>query len=308
MPRVPSSKFLEALLLAAATLVPAGASAQACCAGAAAVTPGRLQLHEDELVGVQAKAGDVFGSYGPDGAYISSPAGDSEYDFEEDLFGSIRFLRRGQASLLVPLVETSRTEQGLSGFGGGLGDINLSARYDFVLAGESLYVPGVALLVGVTFPTGMPPDASGVGPLATGATGIGAYQGNVGVAFEQVYGPWLINLTALVAQRAPRSADGIHETLGTQFTGLVATAYAFPNDAAVALSASYTGERDAVVDGAVEAGTGKSALQFTLGGLWPVTDQWRVQGSFSVDPWVSSAGRNNTAAMTLTLVVIRSWS
>jgi len=175
------------------------ASAQACCAGAGTVTPGRLALHEIALVGLQAKAATELGSFDAQGRYAGSPAGASELDFEQDLFGAVRVLNRGQVAVLVPLDETRRTAQGLAEFGGGLGDINLNLRYDFTLAGASLVVPGIAALVGITFPTGRPPDAPDLRPLATGATGVGAYQVNLGLAVEQAFGPWLMNATGIVA-------------------------------------------------------------------------------------------------------------
>src|SRR5580692_10556922 len=126
--RCPSSRCSSAVTLvvaAAAASVPARASAQACCAGGSAITPGRLQLHEDALVGAELKAGAVLGTYDPSGRFLGSPAGDTEGDFEEDLFAAVRVLRRGQIALLVPVVETQRQDPTDGGrFGGGLGDIN----------------------------------------------------------------------------------------------------------------------------------------------------------------------------------------
>src|SRR5262249_55321793 len=63
------------------------AHAQACCAGAAAVTPARLAVHEDALVGVQARASDGFGTFFPDGSYVS--ASFPEWDLEQDLFSAM---------------------------------------------------------------------------------------------------------------------------------------------------------------------------------------------------------------------------
>ena len=119
------------------------------------------------------------GSYDTGGRFHGSPAGATEFDFEEDLFGAVRVLRRGQVALLAPFVETQRQTRVDGGhLGAGVGDINASFRYDFFLAGESRYVPGVALLGGVTLPTGRAPE-SATAPLAVDATGIGAWQANV---------------------------------------------------------------------------------------------------------------------------------
>src|SRR5271166_6500175 len=93
------SSFRSAIAIGIGLLVacaPARAWAQACCAGGSAVTPARLELHEDALVGVQLKAASVIGSYQTDGRFVAPGAGEAEQDFEEDLLGAVRVLQRGQ--------------------------------------------------------------------------------------------------------------------------------------------------------------------------------------------------------------------
>ncbi|HEV3225981.1 MAG TPA: hypothetical protein VGZ52_04080, partial [Acidimicrobiales bacterium] len=72
------------------------------------MTPGRLELHEDALVGVQLKFGQGLGSYNEAGHFVANGTGDIEQDFEQDAFAALRFSRRGQAAVLVPLIETRR--------------------------------------------------------------------------------------------------------------------------------------------------------------------------------------------------------
>jgi hypothetical protein len=284
--------ILAALLVSGTS---ARAFAQACCAGGSVITPGRLAMHEDALVGLQEKAGNVLGSYSQGGQYAPLPAGDTELDFEQDLFAAVRLLRRGQLALLVPLVETRRaTPHSL--FFAGVGDINLSGRYDFVVAGESHVLPGIAVLAGVTLPTGSTTPAQ--------ATGIGAYQINGALALEQIWGPWLVNATGIVAQRT----DYGGETLGTQVTLLAAGAYTFDSDAALGLSASYAFEGDATSGGADVPGSFKRVTTVTLSGLWPVSDTWRLQGGLYLNPPVTSFGANQLTVMGLTYTLIRSWS
>ncbi|MGH7280314.1 MAG: hypothetical protein ACRELY_02235 [Polyangiaceae bacterium] len=291
---------------------PRDAAAQACCAGTGAVTPGRLALHEWALVGAQVKFADEFGSFDAGGHYHAAPSGASEIDFEQDVFGAIRFLNRGQFALLVPIVETRRTAQGASEFGGGIGDINASVRYDFTLAGASRYVPGIAALAGFTVPTGKPPDASDLGPLATGATGVGAYQINLGLAVEQAFGPWLVNATAIVAQRTARTVgappNDIHERLGTQWTFLSAVAYTFPNEIAIAGSASYTIEGDATINGTDTIGTAHRLPTLTFSGVMPLTDTWRLQGAIYDNLQITPLGLNQPAGAGLLFTVVHSWT
>lgn len=264
-------------------------------------------MHEDALVGGQLRAANVLGSWDEDGRYRSAPGGTSELDFEQDLFGSIRFVKRAQAALFVPLVETRRGANRTFEAGGGLGDVNLSARYDFLEAGQSRVVPGTALLAGITLPTGVSPDAA-TKPLATDATGSGAFQGNLGLALEQSYGHWLLNATLLAAKRATRSSQGVDSTLGTRVTVLAAGGYVFDNDAALALLASYAAEGDARVNGAVSPRSSRRTTTVSLSGVWPLGDHLRLTGSIFLNPPILQLGTNEPASTGLTFGVVGSWS
>lgn len=276
------------------------------------MTPARLALHEDALVGLQAKAGEVVGTYDPAGHYLAQLPGDSEVDLEQDIFAAVRLLGRGQLALLVPLVETRRATPTENQFGGNIGDVNASARYDFVGAGESRYLPGIALLAGITVPTGKPPE-SATPPLAADATGTGAFQLSGALALERTFGPWLVNATGILAVRTAH--DG--ENLAPQVTVLLAGAYVFPNDSALALSASYAVEGNAwcsSASGPCPTGSSavpesaKSATTVTLSLVWPLTDAWRMHGGVYLTPPVDSLSSNQPSLIGLTFTVVRSWS
>jgi hypothetical protein len=299
---------LVVAIAAAITSIAARASAQACCAGSGAVTPGRLAVHEDALVGLSLRHAHVFGSFDKDGHYSTPPAGSSEQDFEQDAIGAVRMpvVDRLQLAALVPLVETRRSARGVGEFGGGLGDVNVSARYDFLYAGQHRYVPGIAALVGLTLPTGRPPE-SATNALATDATGIGAFQGNAGIAFEQLFGAWLVTAYGIVAKRASRTVQGIRTTLGTQWTALVAVAYSFPGDYALAAFASYTGEGTAEINGADLGGTSRRVPLVGVTGIVPLSDHLRLQGGVSGNPPVPTLGKNQPATVGLTLTAVYAW-
>lgn len=260
-------------------------------------------MMDDELVGLQLKAGGVLGAWQTSRQFVANPAGVGEYDFEQDVFGAVRVLERGQLALLVPAVETfRRAPTAGSALGGGIGDINASARYDFVRAEDPTWLPGIALLAGLTVPTGRPPeDAKQV--LAVDATGIGAFQINGALAIEDTFGPWLVNATAMVAGRTTHGG----ETLGAQWTFLGAVAYTFPNAAALALSGSYVFEGDASNAQGTIPGSSKSATTLTLSGVWPLSGVWRLIGATYVNPPIDSLGSNQPAAAGVTAGVIRSW-
>jgi hypothetical protein len=299
---------MRAIALVIALLVGSHrAHAQACCAGSTAVTPARLALHEDALVGADVRATDAYGSFDPTGTFVSTPNGASETDFEEDLFAAVRLFTRGQAALLVPLVETRRTVPGDSEFGGGIGDVNASVRYDFIYAGEARYVPGISVLAGVTFPTGTPPE-SATKPLATDATGVGAYQGNLGISFEKSIGPWLLGVTGIVAKRSTRTSQGVTEALASQWTVLAVAAYTFSSEAAVALSASFTAEGDATIDDELQPDTRRRLVAISASGLYPVSDRLRLQGALTFDPPASQLGINQpSAGIGATVTAVYAW-
>jgi hypothetical protein len=275
-------------------------------------------MHEDALVGLQLRAAHAFGSFDSNGHYSTPPPGSSEQDFEQDLIGAVRMpvVDRLQLAVLVPLVETRRTARGNAEVGGGFGDVNVSARYDFLYAGQHRIIPGIGVLAGLTFATGRAPE-SATQPLATDATGVGALQGNAGISVEQLFGSWLVTAYGIVAKRASRTVHStnagtgtgtsIETTLGTQWTALVAVAYSFPSDYALAVFASYTGEGNADVNGIEGGGTSRRVPVVGVSGVVPVSDHFRLQGGISGSPPIPSLGKNQPATIGLSVTAVYAW-
>ncbi len=303
-----TSRRLAALLVFGSLGPAAPALAQACCAGGAALTPARLELHEDAAVGIESHALFATGSFSPPGGYVPNPAGSSEIDLEEDLVGSVRFFDRGQVSLLVPYLATDRVVRGQGAFGSGIGDVNLGARWDFLEAGESLHIPGIAVLAGVSTPTGRPPEAA-TPPLLADATGIGAWQLTGGVALEQTFGHHLVlDLSGLVSQRLPRHVDGIVSDLGLQLFAIAGAAWAFDAGQAIALSVVYTGEQNAVVNGQPVPQSGRGETTAALSGMLPLGDDWRLGVAVLDELQISGLGSNLPAGYGFTLTVLWIWA
>ena len=300
------STFIKVALASAAWLSAESAFAQACCAAASAVTPARLTLHEKALVGVELRGQGVLGSYGPLGDYVPMPDGTVEVDSSASLLVGARVSRRIQIAGLLPWQETLRVTPGRGELGGGFGDLNLGLRYDVMFEHEHRRIPGVALLVGTTVPTGRAPELAKQ-PLATEATGIGAAQVHAAVAVEKQFGHWLVGATGLVARRLTRAAGSVETTLGTQLSALANVSYLFPNLAAVALSASASEEGDATIDGEKRLDTGRSAFTTTLSGVLPLDSRMRLQGSLYMTPPVAGLGRNQNAVFALTMAALASF-
>lgn len=302
----PVSRFVSLSLALALLVVSGRARAQACCAGSSAITPGRLGLHEDALVGLQLRASSLLGSYDQAGRYQPSASGTSEQSFEQQVIASLRVVGRAQLAVLVPFVETRRSVIGRSELGGGLGDINLGLRYDFLDARRSAVVPGVALLAGLTLPTGVPVESAS-SPLATDATGVGALQANAGLALEQIYGAWTVSIAGLVAKRLARDVRGLEETLGAQWTLIGAGAYAFDSEIALAASVAYAIEGDASIDGIEQPGTARRLMTVTASMVAPLSDSIRLQGAVFASPPGSSLGANQNALTGLSLMAVYAW-
>lgn len=301
-----ASRFVSLILAAASLTIAARAAAQACCAGSSAITPGRLGLHEDALVGLQLRAASLVGSYDPTGRYQDSPQGSSELSFEQDLVAALRVLGRGQLALLVPFVQTRRSVGGRAELGGGFGDINVGVRYDFFAARRSAIVPGIAALIGLTLPTGVPVESASH-PLATDATGVGAVQANGGLALEQVYGAWTVSLAGLVAKRLARDVDGIEQTLGAQWTVIAAGAYTLESEVALAASATYSLEGNASIDGVEQPVTARRLLTLNASAVFPLSDSARLQGAAFMSPPASSFGANQNALAGLSFMAVYTW-
>ena len=295
-------------LTAAVVVVGTGreARAQACCAGAATITAARLGPAEVAVVGLQTRTGWVYGAYGNRGGYAANGPGVREVDLEQSMIGTLRVARRGQASVLVPFAETWRTSPETGGAAGaGLGDLVLSGRYDFVLAGTRT-LPGIAMLAGVTFPAGRAAESSSR-PLATDATATGVWQASLGGAVEQSSGPWLVGVALTLALRAPGTVGPVTSRRGPYVSAVGSLGYAFFGKGAIGLGVGYTWESDASFMGTSQPWTARQLLRLSFSGTRSVGEVWRLQGGLYGDIPADSLGQNTHASVGWTLGVTRSF-
>jgi hypothetical protein len=288
----------------------APAAAQACCAGGALVSPARLALHEDYAVGVQLRARGALGSFDPAGHYASLRS--TEQDLEQDFAASLRLGERLQAGVVLPTVETHRAAQGRSEWGGGVGDLAFNARYDFLLAGEALYWPGLGLLASAVLPTGTPPDQA-KNPSATDATGTGTYNATVGLAVEKVAGHAYGAIDGWVTYRFTRTVSvpglaPLTESFAPQWTVLAVAGYVFDSEAALALYVNFLAEGDGTVNGTRDPSSSLRLTTLGLAGVLPLRDRWRIQGAVFSDVLISWFGRNEpVAGVGATASLVRVW-
>jgi len=261
-------------------------------------------VHEDALVGLEARGGAQLGSLDGRGTFRGNGAGDGAVDLTQTLVGTLRVAREGQLTLSAPVVESGRFVPGLTQWGGGLGDVSLAFRYDFRLAGESLRSPGVAVLASVLFPTGRSPEQAQLA-LGSDATGSGAWQGSLGAAVEQTFGRVFVQGSALVQQRLPRRVGSVTELLGTGFLVGGAAGWVFESGGALGLSASTAVALPAWLDGVLTKDTARWRTSLGVAAAFPLSDAWRLQGS-----WVTQlpVGLNELTSTTVSVLLMRTWS
>jgi hypothetical protein len=267
------------------------------------VTPARLGLHEELLGGASVRSTVRFGNYDVLGDYQAAPAGTRDLELEEAVFGAARFMPRGQASVLVPWIQNHRATQVSSEWGGRIGDVNLAARYDFLRARESRVVPGIGLLGGLTLPTGRPVEKA-KRPLATDATGLGAYQANLGLALEQAWGPWTVGVTGLVAVRALRRYRGVEHHAAPEYTALGAVSYSWDSGVGVGGTLTYAVEGDASVNGVRVPWSARRATTAGVVAVIPLLEHWRGTVGSAVRPPISELGVNQYASLSVSVGLI----
>jgi len=287
---------------------PRRAAAQACCVGTGLITPARLRTFESAAVGVQMRGRSVMGTFLGTGDYATSGTGTRELGFEEDLFAALRVGSRFQVGLWAPFVQTSRQAGGLSGFGGGLGDVAANARFDAIDAGTRGHWPGVALLASLSFPTGQAPDQGGPDdPLSTSGTGTGSFEGNVGVALEEIIGQGFVSVAGWAAKRTARSANGVEQSFAPRLSALLSGGYTFGHDVTVGAFASALRQGDNHDTNGPIANSGVALV--TAGGALalPFWQVWRLQSTLFTDLPIAGWGQNQTVGFGGTVAVIRSW-
>jgi hypothetical protein len=301
-----------AVILAVGMARATPAAAQACCAGGALVSPVRLAPPEDYAVGLQTRARHAVGSFGADGSFVSSSAGSTEQDLEQDLAASFRLTHRAQVGLVLPYLETHRMQSGADAWGSGIGDVAFNARYDFKLAAEMLYWPGFALLANVVLPTGKA-AGDGTNPASTDATGTGTYSVSLGVDLEKVHGPLYAALYAWVTHSGsstvlpPGAMAPLTTSYPLQVTALAVAGYVFENESAAALYINFLERGNDSVNGMIQPGTVLRLTTVGATGLVPVAEDWRLSASVYCDVLLSSFGRNQQAGAGLSASLVRAW-
>lgn len=268
------------------------ARAQACCAAAAPIAPGRLALHEKALVGVQFAGSVGLGSFDGGSRFYGNSGGAHQLDTQATLLGTLRVVPRLQVGMSAPLWLSFRGADGVSEVGGGPGDLGLVVRYDLVRNREYRHWPGIGLLASASAPTGRAPEASETA-LGSDVTGLGAFQGSLGLWLERSFGPWLVTTAGWIAFRPARHVGALELALAPEGSVLLALGHSFSEALGLSLSGTYTFEGDAEVDGARVRDSARRKLRLSFSGSFAFHDQARALFGVFLDPPLSGLGQNH---------------
>ncbi len=294
------------MALAALVALERDAAAQACCATPSAFAPARLRTGENAIVGFVGSAAVVTGSFGRDRSFAVPSTGSREVDLVGRLFAAWAPWPRTEVSFTVPFVETSRRANGLSEASVGVGDPRLASRFTLVRVGEDRIVPGVQLLTALTLPAGVAADGARK-PLATDATGTGAFQFENGIALEQSFGRFLFNFTGTIAWRSVRTIAGTTSQLGPLVSAFTALSYTFPNALSLAASLAYEASFDARQGGVAVADSATAKTTVGLAAAMPLARGVRIVAGFSWTPHLPELGKNELATFGGSLGLVYAW-
>lgn len=281
------------------------APAQPCCGGSAALTPGRLEPHEDALVGLTVRGREIVGAWDASRAFVASAKGTAEVDLEQDLVGTVRLARRIEVGALVPLLETWRRSPGVVGASGGLGDLDFSARWDAVRDGDSRF-PGLALLGGLAVPTGRAPE-SAKAVLGTDATGTGAFQISLGLAAEKTFDAWIVQLTGSGTWSSPRTVLGVSSQRSIALTTLAAVGYVVGHGAAIGAHAQYSADFGTSYGGSTAPDSVRATTKLGVTASMTLRTAWRVQTVAQSDLPLAALGKNEPAGFGVSLGTARTF-
>lgn len=283
------------------------AHAQACCIAPGAAGVSRLGPHETALAGLDARAQTTTGTFDPAGRFRAPPPGTHDVGLEQRVFATVRVLERGQLSAMIPFVQTMRGTDALSAAGGGVGDVAGSVRWDLLFAEDAWPWPGLALVGGVSAPTGRAPERAG-DPLGVGATGAGTTQGWAGFALERTSGPWLTGASAIVTARADRDVGPTRISLSPRFAAGLIGARAWRSGHALSLSASWEVEGRASRNGEVVPDSARRALRLVSALQLRLGEGARFIGSIYAVPPIPAVTAGEGSTLGLSLAIVHPWS
>jgi hypothetical protein len=290
-------------VIALALVWPGDALGQPCCSGSTTIGTARLARYETALIGIAARFDTKTGDFGSGAAYFSVED-QSQRAIEEEILIAVRVYRALQVGATLSFHQTWKESRGESDFGGGLGDLALSIRYDFLEPGEHAFVPGIALSCGVSIPTGRATESS-VQRLAADATTSGYTQGTIALSVADTFFEERLNLETVAAftHWFARGIDDLSIARGPQFTLSAGASWVFGRDLTLGTLGTLDVQGETRVDGEASPGSSRRATTLAVVIAYRI-ESIRLQASVFDTLPIDQLGKNEIALFGVRLAVI----
>ena len=235
---------------------------------------------------------DSTGTYTPYGDYV-------EEEVRAELWAMGALSRRTALFGRVPVSLMHREAGALSDTGGGLADISLGVRHEFLQIGEVLELPAIALTAAVLAPTGRAPDAA-TQPLGADTTGRGAFALSAGLSFEITRLPWFVRLDlgAVVPLPFTREDTGKIQRFGPEVDVAVSGGLEVGRGVVISLVAPIAWHAPLTIDGDEIPDSERLDLGLGLAGSVALDGHWTAQLSVDTGVFIDGAGDNTPARIT----------
>lgn len=291
--------------LVASILVPAQASAAACCVSATSFGVGRLLIWEEFAAGLQVGHSRILGQWDAGGSFMFNDSSYAEGVTFVQPWAIVRAQKRIQLQAWVPIIANDRRTIEDSQAAGGVGDVGAAARFELFSIGEYHRVPAVAFTVGASAPTGRRVEDTSP-PLFAGTTGRGAWGGSFAIETEYAFLPWFVKLDAGATGFLPfdRSDTGQSQQYGpTLQSGLSGGRELIPDVLVGALALNFEWEDSMRLDGAVVPSSAARLLSIGASIAWRVESHWTLTGNVFDSVWMDGVGSNRDGRFGFTLGV-----
>jgi hypothetical protein len=276
--------------------------AAACCLSSSAFGVGRLAPFEDFAI----LANQSFSRYAGhwDGRATWHSASYSESEFRTQLSGIVALHQRLELSASMPWLVTTKSASGTDESGYGIGDTQVGFRFEPIGSGEISGVPGIALVGGMTMPSGRARSERNH-PLATDITGRGAWVLSASVVLEVARMRWFVLGGAGVTYSFEQDTAlaGHTAQLGRGFQATVLSGVEVVPKWIASMLAHYAYEGAVTSDGASFPGTQKHDAGVGPAVAFQWTPNWTVQAGFDTGIYVNNMGKNHDGRYTATLGV-----
>lgn len=276
---------------------PCAAHAAACCLSAASFGIGRLAIWERGAAGLTSLAASDRGRWDAAGTFRAFAGGYRQDEARAEIWALARLHERWQAQARAPWVVGIRGADGVAtSVGHGIGDVQLGLRWDAVLLGEFLGLPGVALTATATAPTATRAEQA-TDPLGASATGRGAWVAALALAVERSVLPYFVRLDLGASQPFGFERIDLAKTQrygrGYQL-GLAAGREVGSDKLVIAGQAIFDCEGAYSLDGVERAETAMRGLNLGVSLAFRLSPRWTITAAGTTDAasgWVSARNR-----------------